>query len=60
MPENPRQAVDFEHHHQTDNLIVQRLTHARRVDSTSERCRFSRSCVAMRVCASRPKPVLIP
>ena len=29
--ETARQAVDFEHHHQTDNLIVQRLTDARRV-----------------------------
>ena len=29
-------------------------------DSTSERCRFSRSWLAMRVEASRPKPVLMP
>ncbi|MCY1452813.1 hypothetical protein D9M71_697650 [compost metagenome] len=29
-------------------------------DSTSERCRFSRSWLAMRVDASRPKPVLMP
>ncbi|MNY44226.1 hypothetical protein D3C86_1792340 [compost metagenome] len=29
-------------------------------DSTSERCRFSRSSLAMRVEASRPKPVLMP